>query len=275
MDRSLRYLSGERTPGQRPLGWDKRMGLPALRRSRGSLRSLRSRVFQQAARPILDRTYLIAYFVAALGPSHLMQVLVPFAGNPEDYQSLAAQRQMTPPSHCPNCGSARKLRLHGYYERYVSTKMTGEAIRLSVRRFRCRDCQLTTSLLPWFCLSYRLVRGESVARFLRGEGIDACDLRWHQLLGSCQRRFEVWYPVLSKQLSVAFGMPLDGLASRAGWSVIENLLGGISSASQRVVSKCRVTLFGRYVCHSPGCSRFRGEDAHRHPLFPSGTDPPK
>ncbi len=204
-----------------------------------------------------------------------MQVVVPYAGNPEDYQSSAAQRQMTPPSHCPNCGSVRKLRLHGYYERYVSTKNTGEAIRLSVRRFRCRDCKLTTSLLPWFCLSYRLVRGESVARFLRGEGIDACDLQWHQLLGSCQRRFDAWYPLLSKQLTSAFGVPLDGIASRIGWTVIERLLGGISSASQRVISECRVTLFGRYACHSPGCGQSRSGGDHTHPPFQSGRDPPK
>lgn len=204
-----------------------------------------------------------------------MQILVTFAGNPEDYHSSDAQRRMTPPAHCPNCGSARRLRLHGYYERYVSTKTTGEAIRLSVRRFRCRDCLLTTSLLPWFCLSYRLVRGESVARFLRGWGLDACDLRWHQLLRSYQRRFDSWLPLLSKQFSDSFGTDLDGLASRDGWAVIEAVLGGISEASQRLVSECRITLFGRYACHSPGCNRVRSRDAHRDPLFSSGTDPPK
>ena len=204
-----------------------------------------------------------------------MQVLVPFAGNPDDYLASAAQHRMRPPGRCPNCGSARKLRLHGYYERYVSTKATGAAIRLSVRRFRCRDCMLTTSLLPWFCISYRLVRGESIARFLRGAGIDACDLQWQQLLVSCQNRFDTWFPLLSKQLIDAFGAPLSGLSSRAGWSVIEGFWGGISAASQRVISKCRVTLFGSYACHSPGRSRARGEPAHRHPLFSSGTDPPK
>ena len=204
-----------------------------------------------------------------------MQVLVPFAGNPEDYQSSAAERRMTPPPRCPNCGSHRRLRLLGYYERYVSTKATGEAIRVSVRRFRCRDCLLTTSLLPWFCVSYRLVRGESIARFLRGEGIDACDLQWQQLLRSCQRRFDAWFPLLSPQLTSTFGIPLDGLASRTGWEVIERLLGGISAASRRVITRCRVALLGRYACHSPGRSRTRKGGDHRYPLFSSGTDPPK
>lgn len=204
-----------------------------------------------------------------------MQVLVPFPGNPEDYLASAAEHRMTPPDTCPNCGTTRRLRFHGYYERYVSTRKTGEAVLLRIRRYRCRDCFLTTSLLPLFCLSYRLVRGESVARFLRGDGVDACDLQWLSLLANCQRRFDAWFLDLAQQLQDRFAIPLDRLASRSGWTEVEGSLGDIATATRRLVARCGITLFGRYRCHTPGLRRSTEGGDHTHPLFSSGTDPPK
>jgi Domain of unknown function (DUF6431) len=198
-----------------------------------------------------------------------MQVLVAFPGDPESYLKSGAERSMTPPSPCPHCGSHRKLRLLGYYERFITTT-TGALERMKVRRFRCRDCRHSVSLLPNFCLSYRLVRGESVARFLRGDGIDALDLPWQELLLRCRRRFESWIPQLGELTHSAFGVHWNGLPSHLVWTGMEVFFGGWTEARHRILGKCGVTMLGAYCCHAAGVSK--GDHINR--LFPSGTDPP-
>jgi hypothetical protein len=203
-----------------------------------------------------------------------MQLLVQFNGDPEDYHASSAERRILCPPACPNCGSVRRLRLHGYYARYVSSKSNGEPLLVLIRRLRCRDCSLTTSLLPFFCLTYRLVRGESVARFLRGEGIDACDLRWQALLSSSRKRYESWFPQIVASVGKAFRLPLEGLSARAGWHVIEGEFGSIEKATDRIVARCRITLLGRYSCHHPESASSDPEGDHTILLCSSGTDPP-
>jgi len=156
----------------------------------------------------------------------------------------------------------------------VSSKSGGEALLVLIRRLRCRDCSLTSSLLPCFCLTYRLVRGESVARFIRGEGIDACDLQWQALLSSSQRKYESWFSQLVAPLGETFGLQLKGLSAKTGWHVIEVRLGLIEDATNRILSCCGVTLLGRYRCHRPAGAPSSGEGDHRNLLFSSGTDPP-
>lgn len=207
-------------------------------------------------------------------PRGFMQILVPFSGDPEDYHSSSAERRMPAPDACPNCGSHRRLRFHGYYARYVSGKCSGVPLLVLVRRLRCRDCLLTTSLLPRFCLTYRLVRGESVARFLRGEGIDACDLQWQALLSSSRKKYEGWFPQLVPPVGGAFGLELEGLSARAGWHVIEGEFGSIEEATDRILGRCGITLFGRYCCHRSGSATLGPGGDHRNLLFSSGTDPP-
>ncbi|WP_425491637.1 DUF6431 domain-containing protein [Luteolibacter luteus] len=124
---------------------------------------------------------------------------------------------MGPPKTGPNCGSLRRLRFHGYYSRFMSSRSNGEAILVNIRRYHCRDCLLTTSLLPWFYLYYRLVRGEAIARFLRGDGIDACDLRWQELLSRCLQRFESRLPQLVQPVEASFGVTLNGTTPAVAW----------------------------------------------------------
>lgn len=200
-----------------------------------------------------------------------MQVLVRFPGNPESYVNSGAERHMTPPSPCPHCESLRRLRLLGYYERFITTT-TGALERMKVRRFRCRDCRHTVSLLPNFCLSYRLVRGESVARFLRGDGIDAQDLPWHDLLLRCRKRFVAWMPDLGSLIGSTFELPWSGLHPHRVWTGMEEYFGGWTEARHQILTKFGVTMLGCYCCHIPGF-RFSGGD-HIHRLFPSSPDPP-
>lgn len=199
---------------------------------------------------------------------------MPYEGSPEDYHATSAERQMPAPDTCPNCGSSRRLRFHGYYTRFVSSQSSGEALLVNVRRYRCRDCRLTTSLLPWFCLPYRLVRGESVARFLRGDGIDACDLRWHGLISRCRKRFETWLPLLVEPLKASFDLGLKEVIPTMVWRTVESRFGSIGEATHALLSACRMTLLGSYLCHRPGLALSVPEGDHTNLLFSSGTDPP-
>ncbi|MFT3990590.1 MAG: DUF6431 domain-containing protein [Luteolibacter sp.] len=201
-----------------------------------------------------------------------MQVLVAFPGDPEYYASSGAERRIPPPSSCPNCKCPRRPRLLGYYQRYVSAK-TGEPIQLKIRRFRCTHCRRTVSLLPDFCLSYRVVRGESVARFLRGNGIDASDLRWHGLLVGCRKKFASWLPELGSMIHQTFGLHWEKPSIQSVWMGIEQHFGGWIEARCHVLSKCGVTLLGAYRCHRPAFFASSKGD-HTPLLFSSGTDPP-
>jgi len=49
---------------------------------------------------------------------------------------------------CPQC-KADYLRKHGFYERYLVT--IGFAGEIAIRRYHCRECKKTVSLLPSFC----------------------------------------------------------------------------------------------------------------------------
>ncbi len=204
-----------------------------------------------------------------------MQLLIPFVREPEDYISSGAERRLPAPSKCPNCGHDSRLLHHGYYERYVASRSTGEALRLRVRRLRCRECRLTTSLLPWFCLPYRLVCGESVARYLRGDGIESYDLRWQGLLVRCHQRFRSWRPLLAPLLLTTFGLDIGAGTVRSSWLLVERALGDIAGATAQLVRRCGVTLLGRYRCHCPGCSRSSAGSYHTSFLFSRGRSPPK
>lgn len=201
----------------------------------------------------------------------VMQVLASYPGTPESYVQAGAERKMPPPSPCPNCGCHRRLRLLGYYERFVSAT-SGRLFRMKVRRFRCRDCRLTVSLLPDFCVSYRLIRGEVAARFLRGDGIEAPDLPWQALLVSCRKKYAAWLPEFRELLYSEFGVRCAGFPPHAVWIVLEARFGHWMNARFQLLAKCGVTLLGRYRCHATGFNV--QEDDHTLLAFSSGTDPP-
>ncbi|MDR0324346.1 MAG: DUF6431 domain-containing protein [Treponema sp.] len=64
---------------------------------------------------------------------------------------------------CPQCG-ADYLRKHGYYERHLIT--VGFEGRIKIRRYRCRDCKKTVSLLPSFCHPKRTYGTEIIIKSL-------------------------------------------------------------------------------------------------------------
>lgn len=206
-----------------------------------------------------------------------MQLVVQFAGDSDYYNRSHAEKIIASPTSCPNCNSQSGLKHHGYYERHVSSQASGKLLRIRIKRLRCRSCRLTTSLLPWFALPYRLLCGRTVARFIRGDGIDSPDLRWQGLLNSCLVRFRSWRSELSPILDREYAIELGNTSPRDSWLVIEKHLGQIERATRSLVRRCAVTLLGAYRCHSSGfieSNPWLGERYHTTLMFSEGRSPP-
>jgi len=81
-----------------------------------------------------------------------MQILHRFAGSIQRYSEELCDPDRYRPDHCPQCEAHRPLRAHGFYTRTLVDIAFDGTIR--VRRYLCRCCKRTVSLLPEFALPY-------------------------------------------------------------------------------------------------------------------------
>ena len=177
-----------------------------------------------------------------------MQIIVPVTWTPEDYLAAKKHSNMERPDRCPHCSAANSLVALGYYERWLSGS-NREDLRLSVRRFRCRACGSTVSLLPDFAQPYRLVRNEAIERYFHGETEPVEAQRHVLLLRSYWRRFTTWLPELSHAVGADIGRSPPSSEPRKWWAFLMDATGSLARATRRLVEKMRVTVFGRYRCH--------------------------
>jgi len=81
-----------------------------------------------------------------------MQILHRFAGSIQRYSEELSDAERYRPDHCPQCEANHPLRAHGFYTRtLVDIAYDGT---IHVRRYLCRCCKRTVSLLPEFALPY-------------------------------------------------------------------------------------------------------------------------
>ena len=76
-----------------------------------------------------------------------MQVIFAFHGGPEEYARDGAHRKVARPDDCPICGKLGEMRAPGYYSRSVSAPGKIRLLLIQIRRFLCRACRRTTSML--------------------------------------------------------------------------------------------------------------------------------
>jgi hypothetical protein len=100
-----------------------------------------------------------------------VQILHPFAGPIQQYAEQIADPDRYRPDHCPQCQAQHSLTAHGFYSRTLVDAGFDDSIR--VRRYLCRSCKRTVSLLPQFALPYlrfgiTVIVLFLVARLLRG-----------------------------------------------------------------------------------------------------------
>jgi hypothetical protein len=104
-----------------------------------------------------------------------MQILHRFAGSVQQYSEQLSDPDRHRPRHCPQCESKHPLTAHGFYTRTLTDTVFDGTIR--VRRYLCRCCQRTVSLLPEFALPYLRSGLAVIALFLAARLLHARTLK--------------------------------------------------------------------------------------------------
>lgn len=156
---------------------------------------------------------------------------------------------VTRPGACPHCGAQRALKALGYYSRNLTSSQATVA-RICIRRFRCRNCAKTVSVLPSFAQPYRLIQNSTIDRYFSGDS-PADALWWQPLLKQYWNRFTKWIPQLARLLGLEVSRAPPCLNGAEWWKTIVAAFGDLESITTNIVSRYRVTLFGCYRCHSP------------------------
>ena len=93
-----------------------------------------------------------------------MQILHPFTGSIQQYSAEICDPGRQRPEHCPQCEAQHPLTAHGFYRRTLVDAGFDGFIR--VRRYLCRFCKRTISLLPEFALPYLRFSVSVISLFL-------------------------------------------------------------------------------------------------------------
>lgn len=99
-----------------------------------------------------------------------MQLLHPFTGSIQQYSEQLTDPDRYRPNWCPQCQARYPLTSHGFYHRtLVDLEVDGT---IPVRRYLCRFCKRTVSLLPEFALPYLRFSVSVIAMFLTARLLD-------------------------------------------------------------------------------------------------------
>lgn len=143
-----------------------------------------------------------------------MQILHPFAGSIQHYSEEISEADRYRPDHCPQCEAKHPLTGHGFYCRTLVDATFDGVIR--VRRYLCRSCKRTVSLLPefalpWLRFSISMVALFLVARLLTGLTLVAA-ARAAAQTGMPYQRGQFWIRRFQKQ-APALSLALAPLAT--------------------------------------------------------------
>ena len=130
-----------------------------------------------------------------------MQILHPFVGSIQQYCEEIADPDRYRPDHCPQCEANHPLTAHGFYCRTLVDVQFDQSIR--VRRYLCRCCKRTLSLLPQFALPYvrfsiTVISLFLIARLLAGRTLGAAAVA-ATLPGMPYQRGQFWIRRFQKQ----------------------------------------------------------------------------
>jgi len=143
-----------------------------------------------------------------------VQILHPFAGSIQQYAEEITDPDRHRPNHCPQCLAQHSLTAHGFYSRTLVDEGFDGSIR--VRRYLCRSCKRTVSLLPEFALPYlrfsiSVISLFMVARLFQGATLAAAAVAAAQVAMPYQRG-QFWVRRFHRQ-SAALSVALAALAA--------------------------------------------------------------
>jgi hypothetical protein len=193
-----------------------------------------------------------------------MQILHPFAGSIQQYTEEISDPDRYRPDHCPQCEAGQPLIAHGFYPRTLVDAEHDGIIR--VRRYLCRCCQRTVSLLPEFALPYlrfsvSVISLFLIARLLEGRTLQAAASQ----PGMPYQRGQFWIRRFQEQAAAL-------CAALAALTIPATAANFVTRALQMLQSTGWITahrfLFSQLRSHLLGWPRFLIPDGRRATLGP-------
>lgn len=164
----------------------------------------------------------------------------------QEYARSSPHEVVSAPLECVGCGYVGRLHRHGIYVRWF---WSHQLLEISVARFLCPGCWKTTSLLPEFALSYRLIDIKIVDLFFRSEEVLRRDFSFAELLRSYWRRWEKRWFCLLQKIGYYFGR-LRIRDPCHGWKSVGERAGGIADANRILIENFGLSLLGQYTIHA-------------------------
>ena len=178
-----------------------------------------------------------------------MQIIRTVRVSADHYASTNFHQCIKSPVECPHCDARDALKALGYYSRNITSTKRG-VLRILVRRFRCRVCGKTVSILPSFAQPYRLILNATTHEFFGGT-LGANALSWLPLLQQYWNRFTKRIPEIDRVIRSVVERSPPHPDAAGWWQFIVTAFGNLEKITATLVSRFGVTLFGRYRCHSP------------------------
>lgn len=164
----------------------------------------------------------------------------------EEYRASYPHDLVSAPLKCAGCGSNKRLNRNGVYARWCADGK--ETYRIRVARFLCTACWRTTSLLPDFALSYRLLCLGLVDLYFRAEAKVRVAFAHADLLKSYWKRWQRRWDGFRKKVGRYFGN-FRNRDPCQGWEALGRRPGGVARVNRQLVEKFALNLLGEYAIH--------------------------
>jgi hypothetical protein len=131
------------------------------------------------------------------------------------------------PSSAP--GAAHETRWQRWVIIHATLQVRNAAfLRIFVRRFRCRLCYKTISILPSFAQPYRLVLNAVISEFFKGT-LGTGSLSWLTLLKQYWNKFANWLPEIDGIMRSVVERSPPRPDATGWWAVIVEGFGGMDN----------------------------------------------
>jgi hypothetical protein len=175
-----------------------------------------------------------------------MQQLVSVAMDVCSYAASDPHEVVGKPECCGQCGG-RQFARHGTYERGL--RELSKIIQILVARFLCLDCRRTTSRLPDFALSYRLMALPVVERFFQSAPDVRANFSQVELLARYWRRWVRWCPELLAHIGGALGR-IRSREPCGVWKELGERTRSHTAANYKLIAVFGLSLLGQYRIHA-------------------------